>query len=68
MNTTNANDSGLRVLQDSELDAISGGAECKVTDKSPTVRTEVAGKGMLAIGTEVCNGIELPYAIWIPWK
>jgi hypothetical protein len=68
MNTMNANDSDLRVLQDSELDAISGGAECKVNDAKPITRVEVPGKGILAMGTETCNGVDLPYAIWIPSK
>ena len=65
MNTIGMNEggAGLRLLQDGELDAVSGG-EVGCTAQYTSILTD---KGMLTIGTKDCgNGMILPFAAWNP--
>jgi hypothetical protein len=56
----------MRELTIDELGMVSGGAACKVNDARPITRVEIPGKGILFMGTETCNGVDVPYALWLP--
>ena len=58
---------GIRELTMEELDTVTGAAGCKVNDAKPITHIDIpGGKGVLVLGTETCNGVNVPYALWLP--